>query len=152
MPRLRSPSTPMIQSPPYALSTPVFRFKALASHAGRAALGGDREIGLACFGVARLAAGSLPPFVLTPVDAAQRIANTKQWLSSLSLPASARTTCAAVADAVASGNRGSIVNAVSALVEAAVRHLDQASIAELHELMAELGTDKAGSESLIAIR
>jgi hypothetical protein len=31
------------------------------------------------------------------------------------------------------------VHAISGLIEAAVRNLDQASIAELHELMAELG-------------
>jgi hypothetical protein len=128
----------MIQAPPYALYAPVFRFKALASHAGRASLGGDREIGLACFGVARLAAGSLPPFVLVPSDAAMRIANTKQWLSSLALPTSARVACNAIADALASGDRRATVSAISSLVEAAVRHLDQASIAELHELMTEL--------------
>jgi len=128
----------MIQAPPYALSIPVFRLKALASHAGRAALGGDREIALACFAVARLALGMLPPFLLTPADAATRIANTKQWLSSLSLPVSARSACIAVADAAASANRRATVHAISGLIEACARNLDQASIAELHELMAEL--------------
>ena len=129
----------MIQAPPYALETPIFRFKALASHAGRASLGGDREIALACFAVARLALGLLPPFMLAPGDAATRIANTKQWLSSLALPASARAACSAAADAVATNNRRTVVHAVSGLIEACVRHLDQASIAELHELMKELG-------------
>ena len=129
----------MIQAPPYALETPVFRFKALASHAGRAALGGDREIALACFAVARLAAGLLPPYMLAPGDAATRIANTKQWISSLALPAPARAACNSVADAVAGNNRRMTVHAVSSLIEACVRHLDQVSIAELHELMAELG-------------
>jgi len=129
----------MIQAPPYALEAPVFRFKALASHAGRASLGGDREIALACFAVARLALGLLPPFMLAPGDAATRIANTKQWLSSLSVPPSARSACSAVADAVATNNRRTVVHAVSGLIEACVRHLDQASVAELHELMAELG-------------
>jgi hypothetical protein len=129
----------MIQAPPYALETPVFRFKALASHAGRAALGGDREIALACFAVARLAAGMLPPYMLAPGDVATRIANTRQWLSSLSLPATARSTCVAVTDAVATNNKRTVVHAVSGLIEACIRHLDQSSVAELHELMAELG-------------
>jgi hypothetical protein len=106
----------MIQAPPYALETPVFRFKALVSHAGRAALGGDREIALACFAVARLGLGLLPPFMLAPGDAATRIANT-----------------------VTTNNKRTVVHAVSGLIEACVRHLDQSSVAELHELMTELG-------------
>ena len=129
----------MIQAPPYALETPVFRFKALVSHAGRAALGGDREIALACFAVARLGLGLLPPFMLAPGDAATRIANTKQWLSSLSLPASTRAAFSAVAEAVTTNNKRTVVHAVSGLIEACVRHLDQSSVAELHELMTELG-------------
>ena len=128
----------MIQSPPYALATPVFRFKALASHAGRASLGGDREVALACFAAARLALGMLPPFMLAPGDAAARITNTRQWLSSLNLPPAARSSCSAVADAVATNNKRMTVHAVSTLIESCIRHLDQASVAELHELMAEL--------------
>jgi hypothetical protein len=129
----------MIQAPPYALASPAFRFRALASHAGRAALGGDREIALAAFAVGRLAAAMLPPFTLTPADAAARVANTKQWLSSLALPGPQRAACIAVADAVTAGVKRPVVHAISGLVEAAVRNLDQGSIAELHELMAELG-------------
>ena len=128
----------MIQSPPYALSTPVFRLKALASHAGRAALGGDREVALACFAVARLALGLLPPFMLAPGDAALRITNTRQWLSSLNVPSSARAACTAVTDAVATNNKRMTVHAISGLIEASIRHLDQTSVAELHELMAAL--------------
>ena len=129
----------MIQAPPYALASPAFRFRALVSHAGRAALGGDREIALASFAVARLAAAMLPPFSLTPADAAARVANTKLWLSSLAVPSPQRAACIAVADAVASGATRPVVHALSGLIEAAVRNLDQGSIAELHELMAELG-------------
>ena len=127
------------QPPPFALGTPVFRFKALASHSGRASLGGDREIGLACFAVARLAAGLLPPYLLAPGDLTARIAATRQWLSSLTLSNSARSAAVAVIDAVASGNRRSVVPALSSLIEASVRQLDQASVAELHELMGEMG-------------
>jgi len=128
----------MIPAPPYALDAPTFRFKALASHAGRASLGGDREIALACFAVARLAAGMLPPFLLAAADGAARVANTKQWISSITLSPGIRGASTGVADAVAGGDRRSVVQAVSMLVEACVRNLDQASIAELHELMAEL--------------
>ena len=127
------------QPPPFALGTPVFRFKALASHAGRASLGGDREVALACFGVARLAAGLLPPYLLAPGDLTSRIAATRQWLSSLTLSNPARAAAVSVIDAVAGGNRRSVVAALSGLIEAAVRQLDQASVAELHELMGEMG-------------
>ena len=127
------------QPPPFALGTPVFRFKALASHAGRASLGGDREIALACFAVARLAAGLLPPFLLAPGDLSARITATRQWLASLALPNPARTAASSVIDAVGAGNRRSAVAGLSSLIEASVRQLDQASVAELHELMGELG-------------
>jgi hypothetical protein len=127
------------QPPPFALGTPVFRFKALASHAGRASLGGDREIALACFAVARLAAGLLPPFLFAPGDLAARVTATRQWLASLTLSNSARAAAVSVIDAVGTGNRRSIVAGLSTLIEASVRQLDQASVAELHELMGELG-------------
>ena len=127
------------QPPPFALATPVFRFKALASHGGRAALGGDREVSLACFAAARLAAGLLPPYLLAPADSVARIASTRQWLASLALSHHARVAMVAVIDAVAAGNRRAVVHALSGLIEACVRQLDQASVAELHELMGELG-------------
>ena len=124
--------------PPYALAAPVFRFKALASHAGRAALGGDREISLACFAIARLAVGNLPPYMLAPGDLASRVANTKQWLASLNLSNAARTAATHAIDAIGTGDRRAAVAALSTLLEAAVTQLDQASIAEMHELMGEL--------------
>jgi hypothetical protein len=132
----------MIQAPPYALATPVFRFKALASHAGRASLGGDREIALACFAIARLAAGMLPPFLLAPGESATRIANTKQWLSAIALSPAIRAACSGAADAVATNNRRVAMTAISTLIETCAGHLDQGSIAELHELMAELDGKK----------
>src|SRR5690349_12491010 len=42
-------------APPYALSSPAFRFRALAVLAGRAPLGGQREVALATYLAARLA-------------------------------------------------------------------------------------------------
>ena len=126
------------QLPPYALAAPVFRFKALASHAGRAALGGDREISLACFAIARLAVGNLPPYMLAPGDLASRVANTKQGLASLNLSNAARTAATHAIDAIGTGDRRAAVAALSTLLEAAVTQLDQASIAEMHELMGEL--------------
>ena len=126
------------QLPPYALSIPVFRFRALAQHAGRAALGGDREIALACFAIARLGAGMLPPFMLAPADAAGRVANTKQWVASLALSAVARTAAASAIDAVGNGDRKTAGHAIARLGELAAKQLDQASVAEIRELTDEL--------------
>ena len=126
------------QLPPFALSSPEFRFKALAAHAGRAALGGDREVALACFAVARLAAGILPPFMLSPGDMASRVANTKQWLASLTLPNQARTAAAHAIDSIGGNDRPAVVAALSSMLEVAVAQLDQASTAEMHELMGAL--------------
>ena len=81
----------------------------------------------------------LPPFMLSPGDAAIRVANTKHWIASLALPPAQRAAIVAVADAVGLANKRSVQTALSGMVEATVRNLDQASIAEIHELMGELG-------------
>ena len=126
------------QLPPYALATPVFRFRALASHAGRATLGGDREIALACFAVARLAAGLLPPVMLAPGDAVTRANATRHWLASLTMPASPRAAAAATIDAIARGNRRGAAESLRVLRDVAGPQLDSPSLAELEDLADEL--------------
>ncbi len=126
------------QPPPFALSQAGFRFKALASHAGRASLGGDREVAFACFAAARLASGLLPPFQLTPADAAMRAASTKQWLASLAVPPAARTALNSAIDSIADGNRRAASRALVALAEVAAPQLDAGSAAEIKELATEL--------------
>ncbi|HEX2723371.1 MAG TPA: hypothetical protein VHM24_10655 [Gemmatimonadaceae bacterium] len=126
------------QPPPFALSTPEFRFRALASHAGRAALGGDREVAFACFATARLAAAMLPPFSIPPAEAAARSASTRHWLASLAVPAAARAALNAAIDAIAGGNRSAASSALTELTDVASAQLDGASVAELKELASEL--------------
>ena len=126
------------QLPPFAIQTPQFRFRALASHAGRAALGGDREVALACFAVARLGAGLLPPVMLAAGDAAARAAATRNWLASLTLASPARSAAAAAIDAIASGNRRAAAESVRDLAAAAGPQLDVASANEIRELAEEL--------------
>jgi len=62
------------QQPRFALVTPHFRFRALVSFAGRASLGGDREVAMACLVAGRLAAGMLPPLNIAHADAKGRSA------------------------------------------------------------------------------
>ena len=126
------------QLPPFALANPAFRFRALASHAGRAALGGDREIALACFAVARLGAGLLPPVMLAAGDAATRAASVRHWLASLTLAPAARSAAAAAIDAIAAGKRRASSEALRALSKVAAPQLDKQSMGEIEELASEL--------------
>jgi hypothetical protein len=126
------------QPPPFALANPSFRFRALVSHAGRAALGGDREVALACFGAARLAAAMLPPYLLSPTDVSARAAAMKQWLASIALQNAARHAVTAVIDAVSAGNKGAAANGIDHLIKVVAPHLDPPSITELRELAREL--------------
>src|SRR5437868_14759975 len=105
MPRFDGVNGVIGQQPRFALATPHFRFRALSTFAGRAALGGDREVALACLVVARLACGMLAPNDIEAANAKSRSAAAKQWLSSLSLPSPIRIPLTHVADAVATGDR-----------------------------------------------
>ncbi|MEP6506821.1 MAG: hypothetical protein ABJC63_01245 [Gemmatimonadales bacterium] len=126
------------QLPPFALATPGFRFKALASHAGHAAIGGDREVALACFVAARLIAGMLPPLSISSVDSVARSAAARQWLSSLSVPALTRAAVSAAIEAASNGDPSAGRQAVKMLIEAVGPRLDLASVNELKELALEL--------------
>ena len=116
----------------------MFRFRALASNAGRASLGGDREIGLACFAIARLGAGMLPPVTLAAADAATRAASVRHWLSSITLSGPARSAAIAVIDAMAGGRRRASADALRDLAGTVAGHLDAASANEITELADEL--------------
>jgi hypothetical protein len=126
------------QQPRFALATPHFRFRALASFAGRASLGGDREVAMACLVAGRLASGMLPPFDIPHADAKSRSAAARQWLSSLSLPPAIRAPLAQVADAVASGNPATAAAAIERMLVAVSRNIDEASAGELRALIADL--------------
>lgn len=130
------------QQPRFALATPHFRFRALASFAGRASLGGDREVAMACLVAGRLASGMLAPFNIPHADVKSRSAAARQWLSSLSLPAAIRTPLAQVADAVASGNPVTAAAALERMLAAVSRNIDEASAAELRSLVADLSPSR----------
>src|SRR5678816_408261 len=92
------------QPPRFALATPRFRFRALAAFAGRASIGGDREIAMACLVAGRLAAAMLPPLTISSPDTKTRSSAAKQWMASLSLPAAVRNVLNQVADAIVMAN------------------------------------------------
>jgi len=126
------------QPPRFTLASPRFRFRALAAFAGRASIGGDREIALACLVMGRLAAAMLPPFSISPSDTKTRSSAAKQWMASLSLPAPIRTALNHVADAVVLGNPIATSGAIERIVAAIQGRVDEAGAGELLQLAADL--------------
>ena len=131
------------QLPRFALTTPVFRFRALTALSGRASLGGDRETLVACLQLGRLCAGILPPYELSREVVLERTENTKQWLSSLAIPSGVRSTAFGIFGALSGLDRARCAIAFTDLVKAASAQLDDASRAELNTLLLELSASPA---------
>jgi hypothetical protein len=131
------------QLPRFALTTLVFRFRALTTLSGRASLGGDRETLVACLQLGRLCAGILPPYELPREVVLERTENTKQWLSSLAIPSGVRSTAFGIFGALNGLDRARCAIAFTDLVKAASAQLDEASRAELNTLLQELSASPA---------
>ncbi len=124
-------------TPPYAIGPIVFPFRALAIYAGRAPLGRGREVALACLMAARLAS----PHCATSLDAtirAARATGAARWIASLALPTALRAPLANVAAASARDDNAELAKAVGAVIAAARKHLDPASVAELDGVVQQL--------------
>lgn len=126
-------------APQYGLGAPAFRYPALAAQAARGRLGGDRELALAAFVAAHLAAGAIPPpeSLPAPIRAA-RAAGARRWYAALALPASVRAVFVRVADATAGDEPALIAPAIGALIDAVARALDPGARAELDALVRQL--------------
>ncbi len=125
--------------PPYALTTPVFPFPHLASLAGRAPIGGAREVALACFVAARLASdcGTGSP-ELAEAGRAARSAGAKGWLATLALPPIVRAPLVRCMESTADGSPATIGHELAQLALAGAAYLDPGSRAELDALAASL--------------
>ena len=125
--------------PPYALSAPVFRFRHLAALAGRAPIGGAREVALACFVAARLVSDCFDPtLALDDTSRAARCAGAKAWLGTIAIPSPVRCPAAKLADASATADPELMAPLVASLAKAAESFLDAASRSELDVLAARL--------------
>ena len=124
--------------PPYALAAPVFRFRHLASLAGRAPIGGAREVALACFVAARLASECTTEMEEDSTARADRCAAAKAWLGTLALPASIRTSVTRCAESSVDGAPSAVGREIAALAQAATTYLDAHSRAELETLASSL--------------
>jgi len=124
-------------NPPYAVPTTSFRFAALATLAGKAPLGGRREVALAVYLAARLADDTLPEHGVSAEARSERASHAKSWLSSMALAAPIRSALARLIDATATG-RGAAAAALPAVIAATGNQLDAGARAELDQLTAVL--------------
>ena len=123
--------------PRYAVPPIAFPFRALAACAGRAPLGRGREVALACLMAARLSAPG-PGAPLPPAVRAARAAGASRWFASLALPAALRAPLVRVATASGRESASVLGEALTDVIAAARRHLDEPSIAELNGVVERL--------------
>jgi hypothetical protein len=121
--------------PPFAVPPIRFPFRALAARAGRAPLGGEREVALAALMVARLSCDAQGEHALSAMQRAKRATAAKGWLASIAVPARARPALARALDATARDGEA-IAAAVGDLAKVAAQWLDEASVAELRAVTA----------------
>lgn len=126
-----------LNHPPYVLSPTAFRFPALAALAGRAPLGGHREVVLAAYLAARLADDSLPERGLARTVRAERAGHARAWLSTLALPASVRPALGVLVEA-SGGEWTSLSSAIRTVMTVTSSFLDPSARLELDKLAASL--------------
>lgn len=120
---------------PYALDPTAFPFPALATLAGRAALGGPREIVLGCFLVARVAVDAT--VVNGPLTGDQKRVRAKHvadWLSATTIPGGVKGALVRLAEATAAEDRGAMSAAVDSVMTVTASHLDPSARLELGRL------------------
>ena len=123
--------------PRYTVPPIVFPFRALAACAGRAPLGRGREVALACLMAARLSSPGLGSSLPAAVRSA-RAAGASRWFASLALPTTLRAPLVRVATASARESASELGDALTGVIAAARRHLDEPSIAELEGVVERL--------------
>ena len=129
----------MLGPPPYTLTAPAFAFRALASLAARAALGGPRETALATLIAARLVAGAAPPISLAPPLRIARADAARVWLSSVTLPSPVRATIAKLVDASAGNDERLIVASLAKVTDITAPMMTRGARLELDRLAARFG-------------
>lgn len=120
---------------PYALDSTEFALPALAAQAGRAPLGGPREIVLAVFLVARLAADlATHRSLLSQEQRRLRARDSTHWLGSAALPATIRAALARLAEATAEADNPRVGAALESVMAVTANHVDPAARLELARL------------------
>jgi hypothetical protein len=124
--------------PPYGLEPTTFPFPALASLAGRAPLGGPRELALACLLVARVVRDSCDAadcgHALSAEQRQQRAAGVKQWLGSAAVSGPVRGALVKLAEATAGTDRSAIKAGLGTVMAITANQLDPSARLELDRL------------------
>ena len=124
----------MLGPSPYSLSVPAFRFRAVAAAAGRAAIGGPREVLLAVLVAARLVAGALPAGGLSVAQRRARADATRHWLGTIALPGVPKVALTRLVEATAVGGLEAMAAALTKVTDVTAPYLDRASRSELESL------------------
>jgi hypothetical protein len=120
---------------PYSLEPNAFSFPALANLAGRAPLGGPRELALACLLVCRIVRDTvLTPDMMAPEQLAHRVAMAKNWLGTAAIQAQTKGALTRIIDAAARRDTTALRNALDAVTAVTANHLDQGARLELGRL------------------
>ena len=120
---------------PFALEPVSFPFPALAAMAGRAPMGGPRELALACLLVARLVADACRPGTALPAEQRRaRAAGARHWLGAATLPVPVRTALVRLAEATAGDQRGPICATFDSVIAVTANQLDVTARLELARL------------------
>ena len=129
-----------IPNPPYALTPTAFRFPALASLAGRAPLGGQREVVLATYLAARLAQDALASRSVARETRVERAVHARTWLANIALPANVRPALSRLVD-LSGGPPSEVGDGVRTVIAATAPFLDKNAQAELDQLANTLDSD-----------
>lgn len=120
---------------PYALAPNSFPFPALAMLAGRAALGGPREVALACFLVGRIVVEATEsPGALSSQQRRVRAQGAKHWLGSAAIPTPLRLALSRLADSSSGDDQSAIKAALASVMTVTANQLDSAARLELQRL------------------
>ena len=103
--------------------------------AGRAPLGGPRELALACFLVARVVGeASSGHDLLTPDQRYERVQGVKHWLGGAALPLPARNALSRLAETAAAEDRKAVKSAFDSVMAVTANQLDSGARFELGRL------------------
>ena len=129
--------TPVNGAPraPYALEPTPFPFPHLAAMAGRAGMGGPREIAVACLVAAHLVRESCCAGSSLSDDQRQsRAQGARQWLASAAVPPGVRAALVKLADATAGSSPGPVKGALDSVIAVTANQLEQGARLELARL------------------
>lgn len=134
---------PVIAQPPYALAPLTFRFRALVALAERLPIGGEREVMMGLFVVARLYWDAIEPG--QSAATASRAAAARQWLQTLALPSPTRVVFQQALEAAARGEPEAMRSAWGRVLALASRGVAtaQPDLVRLSERLATLTSSHA---------